>query len=107
MIHTKIRNRSLAAILTAAVAGVLLSGCTNTQPNAQSNLNSNAGAMATTSTMPTPRQPPVQAPLWRVNPSVTAPPLSLPFSRLGTRHRLPSLRWFFVREDGHGSQSLL
>lgn len=52
MRNSRIRNRKLAAVFTAvsAVAGVLLSGCTNSGLNATANLNTNANSSAVANT---------------------------------------------------------
>jgi outer membrane lipoprotein-sorting protein len=52
MLYKIIRKANVASglVVASAVAGVLLSGCTNTGTNATANLNANASSMATTNT---------------------------------------------------------
>lgn len=106
MSYRVIREKNVAARVfgMAAVAGVLLSGCTSAGPNATANLNANAGSIAMTNTNANSmaaassleaREPENYSATTMITiqptgnaPQANVPPLQFGFARMGTDRRV-------------------
>jgi hypothetical protein len=109
MLYRKIREKNVAGgvLVTGAIAGVLLSGCTGPGPNATANLNANAGSVAMTNTNANgvaatavtssleAREPERYSATTTItiqatgsSPQANIPPLQFGFARMGTDRRV-------------------